>query len=154
MPTRRSIARAGGLAVLAAAAVGLSACGGGEADLANGKEKFNQVCTSCHSLADAENQPGSPPIGPNLDDAFRSSRADGFDKDGFRGVVRTWIEYPEARSEPLMPPNLVTGKDADDVAAYVAEVAGTDGESPPRPAEPVEPPTPKDAGAEAAQTSN
>ncbi len=37
-----------------------------------------------------------------------------------------------------MPPNLVTGQDADDLAAYIASVAGRDQESPPRPAEPIE----------------
>ncbi len=92
-------------------------------------------------LADAQNQPPQPPQGPNLDDAFRASRVQGYDPDGFRGVVRYWIANPDSlnNGNPAMPPDLVTGKDAEDVAAYVAQVAGTKSDvSPPRPAEPTE----------------
>lgn len=74
--------------------------------------------------------------GPNLDDAFRGSRRQGFEKSSFEGIIRYWIDKPEQRSQPIMPPDIVTGKDADDVAAYIAEVAGaSDAESPVRPAE-------------------
>lgn len=123
------------LVALSGAAFGLSACGGQEPDLANGKAKF-AACGGCHTLADA----GTKGItGPNLDDSFRGSRQDGFEDSTFEGVVRYWIEKPEQNTQPIMPPDLVTGKDADDVAAYVAAVAGTGDEpSPARPAEEIE----------------
>lgn len=123
------------LVALCAAAFTLAACGGGQRDLANGKKQF-AACGGCHTLADAGTK-GT--IGPNLDDAFRGSRNHGFETSSFEGVVRYWIEKPEQRTQPLMPPNLVTGKNADDVAAYVAAVAGTaEVESPARPAEAIE----------------
>ena len=132
--SRRSAARIG-LVALCAAAFTLAACGGGTRDLANGKKQF-AACGGCHTLADAGTK-GT--VGPNLDDAFRGARTDGFEKSSFEGVVRYWIDKPEQRSQPLMPADLVTGKNADDVAAYVAAVAGTaDGDSPARPAEEIE----------------
>lgn len=130
---RRHAALAGLLALGAAAAV-VAGCGGSGGDVANGKEQF-AACGGCHALADAGT---TATVGPNLDDAFRASRRQGFDQSSFEGVVRYWIEKPEQRTDPVMPANLVTGQDADDVAAYVAEVAGRDPESPPRPAEPIE----------------
>lgn len=121
-----------GLLVICVAAFALSACGGGSRDVANGKAKF-AACGGCHTLADAGTK-GT--VGPNLDDAFRGSRRQGFAKSSFEGVIRYWIEKPQQRSQPMMPPNIVTGKDAADVAAYIASVAGTgDAESPVRPAE-------------------
>ena len=128
------------LGVLAAAAMalGLSACGGsGDADLANGKEQFANKCSGCHTLADSGRPPAA--IGPNLDDAFRGPKAEGFETSTFEGVIKYWIRSPEQISQPIMQPNLVTGKDADDVAAYVASVAGKGTtESPARPAEEIE----------------
>lgn len=123
-----------GLLVLAAAAATVAGCGASGGDVANGKQKF-AACGGCHTLADAGT---TATVGPNLDDAFRGARKQGFDQSTFEGVVRYWIENPEQRTQPIMPPNLVTGKDADDVAAYIASVAGRNQESPPRPAEPVE----------------
>lgn len=125
------------LVALTAAALGFAACGGGDdsADLANGQEKFTSACGGCHTLADAGT---TGTTGPNLDDAFRGARREGFEQTSFEQVVLYWIEKPEQISEPIMPANLVTGQDAVDVAAYVAAVAGTDDESPARPAEPTE----------------
>ena len=67
-----------------AAAVALVATGCGStglvdatADRSNGKEQFTAKCGSCHTLADAGTQGR---IGPNLDDAFVQSRADGYDE--------------------------------------------------------------------------
>ena len=130
---RRHFALAG-LLVLAAATATVAGCGSSGPDLANGKQQF-AACGGCHTLADAGT---TATVGPNLDDAFRGAREQGFDQSTFEGVVRYWIEKPEQRTEPLMPPNLVTGQDADDLAAYIASVAGRDQESPPRPAEPIE----------------
>ena len=123
------------------AAVGLlgAGCGTGglaskNADAAHGKELFQQKCGSCHTLADAGTQ-GT--IGPNLDDAFAGPRAQGFKESTIRNVVRDQIlfaisnpvgviEGPNGQEQraPGMPAKLVTGSDAQDVAAYVASVAG------------------------------
>lgn len=116
------------VAVTTLAATTLAACGvssEGEADIANGKQKFMTNCGSCHALADA----GSPGgIGPNLDDAFRASRAEGYPSDSFSNVVEYWIKHPNRRPSnppvPHMPANLVTGQDAIDVAWYIATKAG------------------------------
>jgi cbb3-type cytochrome c oxidase subunit III len=55
-----------------------------------------------------------------LDEAFRPSRDQGFEEVTIEQVVRDQIELASG----AMPPNLVTGDDADSVAAYVASVAG------------------------------
>ena len=113
------------------AAALLSGCGASSAinsaDTAAGKTKFVGACGGCHALKDAGTKGN---IGPNLDDAFRASREQGFKETEFFGLVKRWIEiapqaplpgsYPQA-----MPQNLVEGQDADNVAAYVAKVAGT-----------------------------
>lgn len=90
-----------------------------------GKELFvqgvppKQSCASCHTLADA-NAKGT--IGPNLDDAFAGPRREGFKESTIRAIVLDQIHYPTKGSG--MPADLVTGDDADAVAAYVASVAG------------------------------
>ena len=65
-------------------------------------------------------------IGPNLDDAFRQSRADGLGERTIQSVVRGQISYPVENPPtglPGMPADIVTGDDAESVAAYVASVA-------------------------------
>jgi len=74
-------------------------------------------CASCHTLADAKSQ-GT--IGPNLDDAFSSDKAQGFSEQTMADIVRGQIAYPE---KP-MPANLYRGQDARDIALYVAKCAG------------------------------
>ena len=96
----------------------LSGCGGGGEDLAKGKQLFTQRCGSCHTLADA-NTKGV--IGPDLDDSFAQAINDGLGRDTVQGVVREQIAFPQGGQ---MPADLVKGKDAESVAAYVAEVAG------------------------------
>jgi cbb3-type cytochrome c oxidase subunit III len=88
---------------------------GGDQDA--GKKLFLAKCGGCHTLADAGTHGTS---GPNLDDAFGPSRKQGFEEVTIEQVVRDQIEL----AVPPMPKNLVTGADADDVAAYVAAVAG------------------------------
>ena len=89
----------------AAAALALAGCGGGgvvqagSADLTRGKQLFQEKCGSCHTLADAGTV-GT--IGPNLDDAFAASRAQGFHEDTFVNVVREQIAFPGIGS--AMPP--------------------------------------------------
>ena len=106
--------------------VALSASGCGavgrvtSGDASHGKQLFSDAklqCASCHTLADAKSQGA---IGPNLDDAFSSDKAQGFSEQTIRDVVRGQIAYPE---QP-MPANLARGKDADDLAAYIAKCAG------------------------------
>ncbi len=116
------------VAVTTLAASTLAACGvssESEADLANGKQQFVSNCGSCHALADANTQGG---IGPNLDDAFRGPRAEGFPNDSFSNVVEYWIKNPSTlKTNPQvgpMPANLVEGQDAIDVAWYIATTAG------------------------------
>ncbi|HYH58858.1 MAG TPA: c-type cytochrome [Thermoleophilaceae bacterium] len=102
----------------------LSACGREETpDLVNGKEMFIGKCSSCHALARAG---GGGTQGPNLDEAFQQARLDGMNEATVEGVVVRQIAFPRRNS--IMPADLVTGEDAGDVAAYVAEVAGQPGE--------------------------
>ena len=84
---------------------------------------FNEKCGQCHMLADAGTM---GVIGPNLDDAFRQSRADGLGEGTIQSVVRGQISYPVEEPStglPGMPADIVTGDDAESVAAYVASVA-------------------------------
>lgn len=94
------------------------------ADKSRGKQLFTQKCAACHTLANAGT---SGTVGPNLDNAFERSRADGLGEATVRQVVRGQIAYPvvdPSTGSPGMPRDLVTGDDADAVAAYVASVAG------------------------------
>ncbi len=88
---------------------------GGDTD--RGKQLFLAKCARCHTLAAAGT---NGKVGPNLDDAFAYSRKQGFKEVTIEQVVRDQIELASGG----MPPNLVTGNDADAVAAYVAMVAG------------------------------
>ncbi len=97
---------------------------GGVGDSIRGKELFTEKCGSCHTLADAATR-GT--VGPNLDDAFVQSRADGLGEETIRSVVRGQIAYPVEEpptGTPGMPADIVTGEDAESVAKYVSEVAG------------------------------
>ncbi len=91
-------------------------------NLVNGKQLFVQKCGSCHVLARADSKGVS---GPNLDDAFAAARLENWGDDGIRGVVYGQILFPNQNAP--MPANLVTGKDAADVAAYVGAVAAKPG---------------------------
>ena len=89
---------------------------------ARGKEVFSSAegqCSSCHALADAGS---TATVGPNLDEAFAGPREEGFKESTIRAIVFDQIYYPTAGSG--MPAKLVTGEDAEAVAAYVADVAG------------------------------
>lgn len=137
---------------LGVAAMWVAGCGDSasvaDADIEAGRTAF-QTCQGCHTLADADST-GSNRVrpdgsanaeaGPNLDDAFRASREAGMSEEQFAGVVRRWIEI----AQPPMPRDLVTGEEADNVAAYVASVAGRDDESPVRRAGPEVPEAPEE----------
>jgi plastocyanin len=110
------------VAALATFAIALSACGRGDADLANGKTLFVNRCGSCHVLARAGTK-GTQ--GPSLDSAFTTPRADGMTAKTVKGVVIRQIAHPHRGS--IMPAKLVKGDDARDVAAYVGFAAGIAG---------------------------
>jgi plastocyanin len=93
------------------------------ANLVHGKQLFVAKCASCHTLAHAGSQ---GVIGPNLDDAFRQDRADGVKSVSIQGLVDYWIRYPN--SAGVMPADLFTGQNAQDVAAYVGRVAAKPGQ--------------------------
>lgn len=122
----RPIWAAGAVIALVLAVAG---CGGpaqgDDADLLNGKRLFigEGTCGSCHTLARAGTR-GTQ--GPNLDAAFVNAREEGMGESVIEGVVHEQIKYPLRSS--IMKPDLVTGQDARDVAAYVAHAAAKPGE--------------------------
>lgn len=91
-------------------------------NLVNGKQLFVQKCGACHTMARAGSK---GVVGPNLDQAFASARQENWGDDGIRGVVYDQILYPNQNAP--MPANLVTGKNASDVAAYVSTVVSKPG---------------------------
>jgi cbb3-type cytochrome c oxidase subunit III len=125
---RRTAPLTGLVAALALLLLG-GGCGTGgkaapHADQQNGAKVFTAKCGGCHTLAAA----GSQGItGPNLDDAFGPSKRQGFKQSTIQNVVLDQIREPS----PPMPKNLVTGESAQDVAAYVASVAGQAGAATP-----------------------
>ena len=103
-----------------------SGCGsikhGEDPNLILGKQVFVAKCGSCHTLARAETK---GVVGPNLDEAFRASIAEGEGRAIVRGIVEKQIQIPNP--EGAMPKNLISGAKAKDVAAYVAEVTAKPG---------------------------
>jgi cbb3-type cytochrome c oxidase subunit III len=131
-------------------ALGLSACSDTvgytqpTGDKIRGKDLFVKNCGSCHTLRDAGT---TGKIGPDLDYAFVQSRINGLGEDTILQVVRAQIAYPvttPSTGAPGMPANIVEGQDADDVATYVASVAGLDASG--QPMNPANPPKPAPPG--------
>ena len=128
---RRALLPAG----IVAASVALGGCNLADSgtNLVNGKEQFVAKCASCHVLQRAG---ATGVVGPNLDEAFQRARKDGFGQSTFEGLVHAQILHPAKNPqrdpvtgrEASMPAGLVTGEDAEDVAAYVAEAAAKPGE--------------------------
>ena len=117
-------------AALAVLALAVTGCGpgvgvavSGDTDKSRGKQLFQEKCASCHTLAEA-NATGK--VGPDLDASFRPDRKQGFEESTIRQVVADQIKFPGdyGTEGPTMPKDLVTGTAVDDVAAYVAYVAG------------------------------
>lgn len=75
-----------------------------------GRQTFAKYCSTCHTLK-ASNAVGR--VGPNLDILHPP-----------KALVVDAIAKGRARGQGQMPARLVVGKDAEDVAAYVAKVAG------------------------------
>ena len=106
-----------------------------DADLERGRTLFQTNCGTCHALAEAGT---ATAVGPDLDASFAAARETGMDQDTIEGVVQQQIANPrEVREENpnydrvFMPANIVTGRDAEDVSAYIASVAGIPGIEPP-----------------------
>ncbi|MEZ5076129.1 MAG: cytochrome c [Solirubrobacterales bacterium] len=123
------------ISILVAAAIGLTACGFGEEGVSlsqddpnyEGAELFATHCSGCHTLSAAGTQGsgnrGERVQGPNLD-----QRTETYDdalfaiqNGGFSGAI--------------MPQNIVVGDEADAIANFLAEYAGSEADSPPRPGE-------------------
>jgi mono/diheme cytochrome c family protein len=97
-----------------------------------GRQLFNAKCGTCHVMAQAASQGVQ---GPNLDTAFAAAREAGMDEETIKSIVRFQIKHPRPQVEGYpavnMPADIVTGNDAEDVAAYVARYAGVPGAKPP-----------------------
>jgi mono/diheme cytochrome c family protein len=124
--------RAAPLAALVLSGIALligSGCGVAESgDVERGQQLFTSKCASCHALKDAGSTGALQ--GPDLDAAFAQARASGMDSDTIAGVIKSQVENPRPSTDNpsvSMPANLVTGDDLDDVASYVASVAGAPG---------------------------
>ncbi len=130
------------IAAVIAVALGVSACGYGEQGLAvksnetlyNGAVSFAQHCSGCHTLSAAGTQGtgnrGERTQGPNLNQRQESYEDVIFaiQNGGFSGAI--------------MPQNIVVGKEAEEVAKFVAKYAGQEAESSPRPGQNEEPSPP------------
>jgi mono/diheme cytochrome c family protein len=77
---------------------------------ASGRATFAKYCSTCHTLR-ASNAVGK--VGPNLDVLHPP-----------KGLILDAIKNGRARGQGQMPKGVVDGQDAQDVAAYVAAVAG------------------------------
>jgi len=75
-----------------------------------GRKVFAQNCATCHTLRGAS---AAGKVGPNLDELRPP-----------KGLVLNAVEQGRARGQGQMPAQLVTGQDAQNVAAFVAAVAG------------------------------
>jgi mono/diheme cytochrome c family protein len=76
----------------------------------SGRTTFAKYCSTCHTLK-ASNAVGK--VGPNLDVLHPP-----------KGLILDAIKNGRARGQGQMPAGVVDGQDAQDVAAYVAAVAG------------------------------
>ena len=136
IPTRDGGGRAR-RAAFALAAVGValavSGCGTQGIQLADddpdyaGAVLFSQRCSGCHSLEAAGAQGSANRAlrnqGPNLNERVESA-------DDVLYAIRNG-----GFSGAIMPQNIVTGEEADQVADFVAEYAGGDVDRPPKPGE-------------------
>jgi mono/diheme cytochrome c family protein len=119
---------AGGTLLVAAAGCGQDVVSGSD-NLESGKQLFVSKCGSCHTLARA-NTKGT--TGPDLDAAFKQALKDGQGRTVVKGVVYAQILHPANLTDhstgTQMPPGLVKGQKARDVAAYVATSASKPGQ--------------------------
>lgn len=138
---RVAAARLAIIVLALAGSVAMAGCDASEnADTERGRALFLAKCGTCHTLAKAGS---TAEVGPDLDAAFAQARVDGMDNDTIEGVVQTQIESPRFvekgannYDKVYMPAEIVSGQDAEDVASYVASVAGVPGAKPPQLAPP------------------
>jgi mono/diheme cytochrome c family protein len=113
--------------VLGAVAALASACGSEGVQVNDrGAQLFAERCAGCHTLtaAGTHGSTGERISGPNLN---------------YRKETQTTVLYAIRNggfSGAIMPQNVVVGKDADAVAAFVAKYAGTKAKNPPAPTTP------------------
>jgi mono/diheme cytochrome c family protein len=114
-----------------------SACGseGLQVDT-RGAQLFADRCAGCHTLeaAGTEGSTGERIAGPNLD---------------FRKETKETVLYAIRNggfSGAIMPQNIVVGKDAEEVAEFVAKYAGTEAKGPPAPTAPTQSEVPGETG--------
>jgi sulfite dehydrogenase len=81
--------------------------GSSGADVAAGKTAFTATCGGCHTLKDAGT---NGQVGPDLD--------------SLAPLTADRVAQQIAHGGKVMPPKLLAGKDAANVAAYVSSVAG------------------------------
>jgi mono/diheme cytochrome c family protein len=127
------------IALVIAAALGLSACGFGSEGIAVSKDDpnhegavlFSTHCAGCHTLDAAGTQGsgnrGERTQGPNLNERVESKEDVLFaiQNGGFSGAI--------------MPQNIVVGKEAEQVAEFVAKYAGQAAQTSPRPGQKTSP---------------
>jgi plastocyanin len=124
-PTSRSLRSLGLLVGTSGLLLGASGCAVKRDDNANvivGKQQFVAKCGSCHTLARAGTK---GIVGPNLDEAFRESLANGFKRDTIEGIVHGQVLEPNHGG--VMPKGLAGGATLDDIAAYVAQAVDRPG---------------------------
>jgi mono/diheme cytochrome c family protein len=123
------------IALVVAAALGLTACGFGSEGVSvskdsadhPGAELFSTHCAGCHTLSAAGTQGsgnrGERTQGPNLDQREESQEdvLYAIQNGGFSGAI--------------MPQNIVVGEEAEQVAEFVAKYAGQQAQNSPRPGE-------------------
>ena len=83
----------------------------------HGRELFGERCRNCHTLKAAN---AVAQVGPNLDNLLASQT----DPAKRKAFVLDAIHNGRARGNGQMAADLVEGKDADDVAAFVAKAVG------------------------------
>jgi mono/diheme cytochrome c family protein len=113
------------IALVIAAALGLTACGFGKEGIAVSKDDpshegavlFSTHCAGCHTLGAAGTQGsgnrGERTQGPNLNEREES-------KEGVLYAIQNG-----GFSGAIMPQNIVVGEEAEQVAEFVAKYAGT-----------------------------
>lgn len=112
---------------LASAAIAATGCGSEGIDVAKddsmrrGAELFAERCSGCHTLTSAGTQGSKPADEINTKDRTNGPNFDQR-KENYEDVL-TAIRQG-GFSGAVMPGNIVTGKDAEDVAQFVAKYSG------------------------------
>jgi predicted metalloprotease len=112
--------------VLGAAGCGTSSSDDQQAQAHRGKELFTERCAGCHTLSAAGTRGSAT-------DPHRAERTDGVNFDQ-RRVSRDDVLYALRNGgfgSQIMPKDIVTGDDAEAVAAYLADVSGREAHTAP-----------------------